>query len=288
MSLMDRLRLAAEEAPKPGTAGRWRPLHFLPSPYSGERINVGVVLIPEGRAPIVELIPHFDRIKCAYGEAIASQAAFLTRVAAEDISNGVPISSPMLRLGRSQFVEWGSLNATLSQLMDYVVPLARPTRAESLTPAVPVKTKKLRKDVAERIKVRAGTDANRVLAQNPSLKFEDAGGVKYLDVPLQGVNRFGTIIAVTARDSSLNQKNASFAAQQVEAAAAARKVEHKGIFMLRPGEGDFPHDVIEEIDKGMDMLVWMFRQQGVHATAELSAEDIATEVMRWGEIRASV
>ncbi len=39
---------------------------------------------------------------------------------------------------------------------------------------------------------------------------------------------------------------------------------------------------MEAIDGSTDQLVWMFKQQGLHATAELSEEHLADEVIRWG------
>lgn len=286
MSFMDRLRITAKEAPPPAFCGRWRPLQFLPSLHSGERVNVGVALFPVRSQPVVKLIPHFDRIKCAYGEAVAGQAAFGARVALDDIMAGRRPSSPLLRLGRSQHLEAHDLSQAMTLLMDYMAPLARPMRAEPTSLGVTIKTRKLRKDVATIIKTRSGTDADQLLAQNPSLEFADGGAVRYLDVPLQGPDRFGTLIAVTAKDANINMRNASYAAQQIETAAADRKVANKGIFMLRPSEGDFPMDVMQQIDESMDTLVWMFRKQGVYATAELSPEQIAAAVMEWGGIRA--
>jgi hypothetical protein len=67
--------------------------------------------------------------------------------------------------------------------------------------------------VAAIIKKWAGLNASNILAQNAFLEFKSHEKKWLLNVPIQDVNRFGTMVALTSKDAHRNKKDAAFAVQ---------------------------------------------------------------------------
>lgn len=135
MKILEKLRLAGG-AGASGFSGMWAPIRFRPDPFTGEVLNIGIVIADErGAIRKVRILNSLARLKCLYGDRLREeQMDFILDVTKEALETNretdcrVPVEG--VRLGDFMPVSDASAEDAANNLFYEVVPLAAPRREE--------------------------------------------------------------------------------------------------------------------------------------------------------------
>ena len=114
----------------------WAPIRFRPDPFTGEVLNIGIVIADErGNIRKVRILSSLARLKCLYGERLQEeQMDFILEVTKDALASNrerdcrIPIDG--VRLGDFMPVFGASAEDAANRLFYEVVPLAAPRRKE--------------------------------------------------------------------------------------------------------------------------------------------------------------
>lgn len=261
-------------------AGYWHAVLFSPEPAVGERITVGVALrLADGSARF-RWLRSFERLRRIFGEDAAKHLPFLMRHAEALIARGDSNDSEFLHFGDVRELWTEDADTALDELFLRFVPLARDFEVHPRTTTA-VQNRRLRDAVYERLKVSENPAAASLIPQNSLLRSTE-DPARFLDVPLQGRQRFGTMVSAHARKLDTIDRNVYPAVAQLNAAARIHKIDNVAVFLLRPDEKDFTEEEYDEIDEHIHQLVYVLQNEGVPVFPEISTDLMAQSVAEWG------
>lgn len=289
MRLMDRLRALNPTNAPPNVLGTSMVVRFTPEPATGESLAIGVVIRTKDGCAHGRWLEQFDRARCAFGDQFLVHLPLLINEARRQVELGKAVRVPLLETTVETPVYGQDLEGILSALFTRFVPLAGPQPMHLRRLRMQgISNVKLQKNVFDLLRRDHATDAENIIAQNPELRFPAETIRTVLHVPLQGVGRcagrFGTIVSAQARDPNRLRLNIHPAVAELNTAASLRKIQHRGLFILRPKEGAMPDEQYEKIDAELANLIKMFEAQKIAVSAELDEQSISDAVSEWSAL----
>lgn len=265
--------------------GRWRNIRLKPDLATGEVLNVGVVVeLPDGQIKY-KLLEDAKRLACLYGDEVEDPTRFLLSCLRKSLASGnMEPPSPNIVFSDAKPVKGVDDDDVLAVLFDETVTLARQTSKQEEIAFASMDTKKVRKLVFDAIKLKTGTDADRIIGQSETLSTRDGDKTRYLDIPLQGNFALGSVISGWYKSSISVERNLLRADVELSAARRLFNKDKIGLFLLRPGDGQIPQPAMAKLDNLIDTLDWRIRSQGLTLGVREDADALADDIAEWAEL----
>jgi hypothetical protein len=279
--LLDTLLKKPEEA---GPGGRAFNIRVIPDLFTGEMLNVGVVVIDAAGDRLVRVIEEPGRLECLYGKA-ADNIVFLAKMAADAALAGQAPPSPNLVFAEPTPFWNMKAQAALESLFNDQVTVAIPLRQDD-EPIEAPNTEALRARVYDFIRQKgAPMVVDRLIPQSPMAVVNTSRGPKSVRIPLQAETAIGGLESAgyspqTVRIHLLD------ALIDLEFAADAWQVHRTGLFIARPALPKKHEAKLRQIDNAIDYVV-----SRAPRTCRVEVEDdpevLAEEILDWAEQRAA-
>ncbi|MGX2088595.1 hypothetical protein [Xanthomonas axonopodis] len=255
--------------------GRWQSVRWIPNLATGEMLNIGVRFEEDNGLAHIRMLNDFDRIKCLYDEALASEARFLISVVMDPIHLGSSLPTPNVFLSEKKYASGPSASSVIEDLYLHVVPLARPhpkKRKERIL--VSNQTHEVRKIVFDEMRRISGLSADRIISSEKTLYVREGDDTHYLDIPLQTQRALGTIISTQSAPSNAELQLLR-ADSDLQIARRLYTRDKLLMYVVR-------NDKDEETDKFDDLIRrsrWKFNKLGVEMKDYSDASLVATDVL---------
>ena len=275
--IRDRIRRLAVSGPAASIHGHWFSIQYRPSLIAGELLNVGVAFIDAGtKSARVKVL---DDLESEIRFALRSVVACLEKGKIEPPSENIHFSEPRFASGKS-------IDEILDQLFSSTVRLLSFARETSSVPRVFAGNDKVRKQVFDSIRLQAGVNAERILAENPLYVTKEHGREHTLDIPLRGTEHLGSVVSAAYTSRSTLENHLLRACIDLETASRIFQQDKLGLFVLRPSADDpvLGGKKLIEIDNVIDLLAWKLNKQGFTVGVEDDVQRLAGEVLEWSQI----
>lgn len=105
--------------------GEWFNIRWTPDIATGEKLNIGVGFVENGRVHS-RLLSYFERVKCLYGERGIYHAELVTSIVGESLRQNKKSSPiPQITYDNSGYAQGFSVDEVLSSLFEQTVPLQK-------------------------------------------------------------------------------------------------------------------------------------------------------------------
>ena len=284
----DRIRrLAANESP-PMVSGHWISIQYRPSLIAGEILNVGVAFIDDtSKSARLKLLEDLDRIGVIFGDRLESEIRFALRsVEACLVSSRLEPPSENIHFSEPRFACGASVDEILNHLFASTVRLLSFAKETASVPRTHAGNEKVRKQVFDSIRLQAGGNAEKILAESPIYVTKEFGREYSLDIPLRGDSHLGSVVSAAYSSRSPLENSLLRASVDLETASRIFKQDRLGLFVLRPSPDDpiFGGKKLVEIDNVIDLLAWKLHKQGFTVGVEDDVQRLAGEVLDWCRI----
>ena len=210
-------------------AGMLQVICCEPDPFTGERLNVGIIGIDAGGQRLVKVIDQVGRLECLYGPE-AGQVVLLAQAAAESARLGLPSPSPYVVFDAPTPFFHSTLDDAVcrafAELVTVAIPgVGRAKRQEQ------VSDEDAERSVCDEIRKLIGLDFN-LLANTPNVMVPTDRGPWPLHIPLQPPDGVGTIRSADYGAETL-RVHLFESVLDLECAARHRSRQRMGLFLLR-------------------------------------------------------
>jgi hypothetical protein len=286
----DRIRRLAGIGSVTQVQGHWISVQYRPNLMAGEALNIGVAFIDAAtKRACVKLLDEIDKIGVLFGEQLESEIRFALRsVAACFDKSRIESPSENITFSEPRFASGNSAEEILEQVFSSTVRLLSAYKEAGPAPRVFTGNEKVRKQVFDSIRLRAGVKAEQILAEIPIYKVKDGGREYSLDIPLRGGKHLGSVVSAAYASRNSLETNLLRASIDLETASRVFHQDRLGLFVLRPSVDDqmFGTKQHLEIDNVIDMLSWKLHKQGFTVGVEDDAQRLAGEVLEWCQVEA--
>jgi len=172
-----------------------------------------------------------------------------------------------------------NVDSLLNQFFDEMVTLAVPFPDKRIR-IVGYDNEDVRRMTFNIIKEKNDIRAHQIIAENPMFRVVDENGTAhYVDIPLRGRNRLGTLLSACQTANTVRQ-NIMEATIDLHTAASAHRDDSLNCFVMRQEDDDEKKQ--REIDNAIDRLDWKMKAQGIGFDVTYSPETMAEKIMGWG------
>jgi len=246
-----------------------------PDPFTGERLNVGVIGVDSAGRRLVKVIEEPGRLECLYGDS-ATSVVWLARAAEEAATLGLDPPSPQVHFDAPTAFFNESLEEAVARAFDDLVTVALPLPER----------RRLRKQLSDEAALSAVSDAVKgliglnfeLLANSPNVLLQTDRGPWTVRVPLQPRNGVGTVRSADYTPHVL-RAHLTDSILDLDCAARYRQKRSMGLFLLRPLGDVEAQD--EAIDAVIDSVVHRAPKSMRFEVAD-TAEGLAAAVHQWG------
>jgi hypothetical protein len=272
-------------------SGKWFPIRMSPDIATGERFNVGVGFIEDGRKKNrlhIKLLDSVRSFKCLYGPDGVENLTFLLTIVGEVLRSTQKLvsPSPQITFGDKAFASGESVDIILDRLFQSMVSISRhiDDTLEEITPGS-VTNLEAREEVHNALYRIKPALAASIVRKTPLTIKTHAGLNMQLEVPLRKEKRFGTIASAHYRTEVYVSNNLNMAMRDmiVTSDHASESDDLGGIFILRaPTDERFYTEkwqrwIDEEIEKVREAL---FKTKiAVHEGS--SIRELCQEIFVW-------
>ncbi len=265
--------------------GKWFPIQFTPDVFTGERMNLGVGFVEGNGVLHYRLLDSFHRISCLYDDRVQeSDLKYLVQMLQDFLPEKVEQESLLspssnISFGQMKPASGNNVDNLLNQFFDEMVTLAVPFPDKRVR-IVGYDTEDVRKMTFKIINEKTDIQAHKIIAENPMFRVEDENGkAHFLDIPLRGRNRLGTLISACQTATTVRQ-NIMEATIDLHTAASAHRDDSLNCFIMR--QEDRNEKQQRDIDNAIDKLDWKMQTQGIGLEVTYTPEATAEKIMEWG------
>ncbi|WAR46934.1 DUF3037 domain-containing protein [Methylomonas rapida] len=270
--------------------GRWYKIAMTPNLQSGDRFNVGVVFCDIEGALHYRFLAHYARLRCLYGDAIEEQTRFLLQLLREQLVNEeslLALPSYNINVEGPFHAAGANIDAILNNLYDTVIPIGRAPenkeqREESAFQALT--NQKARGLIYEQLDHLHGLHKTHALiAETDYLEIDTPTGKRRLDIPLQPIGHYGSIISACYKNPASVEKHILNAQLDLNTADRLKpRPGQIGLFILRPrADMHLTAKEMDATDNVLDKLLWKMRDKHWLIEADDSPKRLAEEIAEW-------
>ena len=286
--IRDRIRRLAVSESAASIHGHWFSIQYRPNLIAGELLNVGVAFIDaDTKSARVKVLEDLDRFGVMFGERLESEIRFALRSVAACLEKGrIEPPSENIHFSEPRFASGKSIEEILDQLFVSTVRLLSFARESASAPRVFASNEKVRRQVFDSIRLQAGLNAERILAESPLYVIKEGGREHTLDIPLRGAEHLGSVVSAAYASRSTLENCLLRASVDLETASRIFHQDKLGLFVLRPSADDpvLGGKKLIEIDNVIDLLAWKLNKQGFTVGVEDDVQRLAGEVLEWSRI----
>ncbi|KYN81074.1 hypothetical protein ATY35_20055 [Vibrio cidicii] len=268
--------------------GEWFNIRWTPDIATGEKLNIGVGFVENGRVHS-RLLSYFERVKCLYGERGIYHAELVTSIVGESLRQNKKSSPiPQITYDNSGYAQGFSVDEVLSSLFEQTVPLQKKIRVSSNVKRFnSINTDKLYTCLVDELKIKAALQFEEFVPADSSIFIEDDLGSHELFVPFRdNKNLVGGLASTVYSNVQRIELNLLKAARDVESAVKLGKGNKASVFILMPG------DEVEKLDKeqvisienALDKFDWHMNKQGISVGGHTSISGLADEICSWANV----
>lgn len=280
---LERLHRLATPVPAPKVAGQWFNIRYRPSVAGGELINVGVCYV-DGltREMHSRLIENLEAFRSLFGEAFEEDVRFSLDVVRSALGR-FTLESPVASIAFSKlrYAAGESPQDVLDRLFAATVSFAEAKQSASARRDAGQNNLAVRKVVFDAIRLKAGLDAERLIAEDPVYWVSDGERRMPLDIPLRSERLLGSVISGEYRTKVPLENNLLRASLDLETAASVFKHDRLGFFVMRSDSDDADALTDPALDEVIDTTCWKLHKQGIHVGVEGTPERLADEILEW-------
>lgn len=271
--------------------GNWFNIRWTPDLATGEKLNIGVGFIENGRVHS-RLLSYFDRLRCLYGERGIYHVELITAVVGENLRQN-KTESPIAQVtyDNSGFAQGFSIDEILTSLFEQTVPLQKKIRVSTNSNKrfMSLNTDKLYTCLVDELKMKAALQFEKFVPADSSIFINDHSGQHELFVPFRdNVNLVGGLASTVYSNIQTIELNLLKAARDVEAAIKLGRGKNASVFILKPGdeiEKLRPEQIIS-IENTLDKFDWHMNKQGISVNSHTSISGLAEEICTWADVAA--
>lgn len=105
--------------------GQWFNIRWTPDLATGEKLNIGVGFVEDGRVHS-RLLSYFERVKCLYGERGIYHVELVTSIVGESLRQNKKVSPiPQITYDNSGYAQGFSIDEILTSLFEQTVHLQK-------------------------------------------------------------------------------------------------------------------------------------------------------------------
>ncbi|WP_332405602.1 hypothetical protein [Vibrio metschnikovii] len=268
--------------------GEWFNIRWTPDIATGEKLNIGVGFVENGRVHS-RLLSYFERVKCLYGERGIYHAELVTSIVGESLRQNKKSSPiPQITYDNSGYAQGFSVDEVLSSLFEQTVPLQKKIRVSSNAKRFnSINTDKLYTCLVDELKIKAALQFEEFVPADSSIFIKDDLGSHELFVPFRdNKNLVGGLASTVYSNVQRIELNLLKAARDVESAVKLGKGNKASVFILMPG------DEVEKLDKeqvisienALDKFDWHMNKQGISVGGHTSISGLADEICSWANV----
>lgn len=267
--------------------GEWFNIRWIPDFSTGERLNVGVGFISEGRV-YTRLLNYFERIKCLYSSDAIYHIQFLSDIIKECTDNNI-FESPTSQIIYDQkgYAQGASIDEVLSNLFDQTITLARKVREPKKRAFASISNDKLYTCLIDELKTIAGLSYESFVPENPSLIIDDGNSKHNLYIPFRNNNEtLGGLASTVYSNAMTIELNLLIAARDVETALKLNKGKNAYVFILKPSDelNNLPEEQVNLIETKLDKFDWYMGKQEIKVSSHVTIPGLAEEIYNWSRV----
>lgn len=268
--------------------GEWFNIRWIPDLATGERLNIGVGFIENGRVHS-RLLSYFERLKCLYGESSIYHAELVTSIVGQSLrQNKLDSPLPQVIFDKSGFAQGYSVDEVLTNLFDQTVRLQKKIRAQSNVERFSsFNIERLYTCLLDELKIKAALQFESFVPVNRSILINDQTGQHELFVPFRDdSNLVGGLASTVYSNVQTIELNLLKAARDVESAIKLGRGNKASIFILMPGDelSKLKNEQIITIENTLDKFEWHMKKQGISIGSHTSIGGLADEICTWAEV----
>lgn len=200
-----------------------------PDPFTGERLNIGVVGVASNGTRLARVIQEPGRLECLYG-AGAERVVAMAAAAAEAVRSDRPMPSAQLIVGQPQPFYNVSLEAAVNRAFDDLVTVALADRDRQPRPKA-LTDEMAEQRVFERLRKKIGLNME-ILSNTPDVILQTARGPWKVHIPLQPPQGVGTVKSTDYGAATL-RTHLNECMLDLACASQYRNKARIGLFLLR-------------------------------------------------------
>lgn len=268
--------------------GEWFNIRWTPDLATGEKLNIGVGFVEQGRVHS-RLLSYFERVKCLYGERGIYHAELVTSIVGESLRQNKKASPiPQITYDNSGYAQGYSVDDILTSLFEQTVPLQKKIRVPSNEKRfTSVNTERLYTCLVDELKIKAGLQFEAFVPANSSILINDNLGSHELFVPFRdNKNLVGGLASTVYSNVQRIELNLLKAARDVEAAVKLGIGNKASIFILMPGDEveNLNNEQVISIENALDKFNWHMNKQGISVGGHTSISGLADEICSWANV----
>ncbi|EGR2325610.1 hypothetical protein R5M54_004526 [Vibrio alginolyticus] len=281
-------KLLGQNTEKSLVKGEWFNIRWTPDLATGEKLNIGVGFVENGRVHS-RLLSYFERVKCLYGERGIYHAELVTSIVGESLRQNKKSSPiPQIAYDNSGYAQGFSVDEVLTSLFEQTVPLQKKIRVPGNTKRFnSVNTDKLYTCLVDELKIKAALQFEEFVPADSSIFIEDDLGSHELFVPFRdNKNLVGGLASTVYSNVQRIELNLLKAARDVESAVKLGKGNKASVFILMPGDEveKLNKEQIVSIENTLDKFDWHMNKQGISVGGHTSVSGLADEICSWANV----
>ncbi|HCZ9033974.1 hypothetical protein HUO05_03570 [Vibrio alginolyticus] len=281
-------KLLGQSAERNLVKGEWFNIRWTPDIATGEKLNIGVGFVENGRVHS-RLLSYFERVKCLYGERGIYHAELVSSIVGESLrQNKKSPPIPQITYDNSGYAQGFSVDEVLTSLFEQTVPLQKKIRGSGNTKRFnSVNTDKLYTCLVDELKIKAALQFEEFVPADSSIFINDDLGSHELFVPFRdNKNLVGGLASTVYSNVQRIELNLLKAARDVESAVKLGKGNKASVFILMPGDEieKLNKEQVISIENTLDKFDWHMNKQGISVGGHSSVSALADEICSWANV----
>lgn len=268
--------------------GQWFNIRWTPDLATGEKLNIGVGFVEDGRVHS-RLLSYFERVKCLYGERGIYHVELVTSIVGESLRQNKKVSPiPQVTYDNSGYAQGFSIDEILTGLFEQTVHLQKKIRVSGNEKRFnSINTDKLYTSLVDELRIKAALQFEEFVPAESSIFINDSFGSHELFVPFRD-NKIlvGGLASAVYSSVQRIELNLLKAARDVEAAVKLGKGTKASVFILMPGDEveKLSKEQVISIDNSLDKFRWHMNKQGISVGGHTSVSGLADEICSWANV----
>ncbi|KZK67406.1 hypothetical protein A1L58_03520 [Shewanella baltica] len=268
--------------------GQWFNIRWTPDLATGEKLNIGVGFVEDGRVHS-RLLSYFERVKCLYGERGIYHVELVTSIVGESLRQNKKVSPiPQITYDNSGYAQGFSIDEILTSLFEQTVHLQKKIRVSGNEKRFnSINTDKLYTSLVDELRIKAALQFEEFVPAESSIFINDSFGSHELFVPFRD-NKIlvGGLASAVYSSVQRIELNLLKAARDVEAAVKLGKGTKASVFILMPGDevDKLSKEQVISIDNSLDKFRWHMNKQGISVGGHTSVSGLADEICSWANV----
>ncbi|MEL4251130.1 hypothetical protein AAEH72_08985 [Shewanella xiamenensis] len=268
--------------------GQWFNIRWTPDLATGEKLNIGVGFVEDGRVHS-RLLSYFERVKCLYGERGIYHVELVTSIVGESLRQNKKVSPiPQITYDNSGYAQGFSIDEILTSLFEQTVHLQKKIRVSGNEKRFnSINTDKLYTSLVDELRIKAALQFEEFVPAESSIFINDSFGSHELFVPFRD-NKIlvGGLASAVYSSVQRIELNLLKAARDVEAAVKLGKGTKASVFILMPGDEveKLSKEQVISIDNSLDKFRWHMNKQGISVGGHTSVSGLADEICSWANV----